>query len=219
MRFFAPPEKGETDRMLKCARAALDAGRRIKRAARAEERPLRAAERPIAALTAAAICVFEELLTLARLNRGRVYPSYDYLASATALGRATVARALAQLEAAGFLVRQRRFRRIAGAGPGPRYKQTSNAYRALLPASVQRFLPRWMRPAPLPCDAQHDIAEDARAVARMRAGLSCRELGETVAGGALGKALAKLGAAIDRRSCESQNETEPLLQSYGYGKE
>ncbi len=68
--------------------------------------------------------VYEDICTLARLNRGRVFPSYDHLTTATALGRATVARAIALLKEIGFLVRQRRFKRVEG--EGPRYKQTSN---------------------------------------------------------------------------------------------
>ncbi|MFD1960739.1 hypothetical protein ACFSHP_20210 [Novosphingobium panipatense] len=43
-------------------------------------------------MTAGAVRVFEEICTLARLNAGRVFPSYNRLAEATALGRATVAR-------------------------------------------------------------------------------------------------------------------------------
>lgn len=53
---------------------------------------------------------------LARLNRGRVYPSYDRLPEKTALGRATIAPALDALEDAGLLVRQRRFRCVEGEG-------------------------------------------------------------------------------------------------------
>ena len=131
--FFAIPAKGETDRLLRMARAALDAGRRIKRSVRADPRVLDGAERALVGITASAVRVFEEICTLARLNAGRVFPSYDYLAEATALGRATVARALTALETAGFLVRQRRFARVAGDGPGPRYAQTSNVYRPTLP--------------------------------------------------------------------------------------
>jgi predicted transcriptional regulator len=212
--FFTVPAKGETDRLLRIARAALDAGRRLKRAVRTEGRDLTAAERPIAAMTAGAVRVYEELLTLARLNRGRVYPSYDHLAAATALGRATVARALHILENAGFLIRQRRFQRVAGDGPGPRYKQTSNAYRPTLPQRLLAHLPRWLRPAPLPEDVVHQAEVRAEAQAEMRAGLSCRELAEGTVGGALGKVLAKLGARIDSRECESQNHPEPLPDSY-----
>ncbi|MFV0624670.1 helix-turn-helix domain-containing protein [Sphingomonas sp. ac-8] len=211
--FFAVPAKGETDRLLRMARAALDAGRRLKRAVRAEGRTLSAAERAIAAMTAGAVRVYEELLTLARLNRGRVYPSYDHLAAATALGRATVARALHILEAAGFLVRQRRFQRVDGEGPGPRYAQTSNAYRPTLPQRLLGHLPRWLRPTPpLPDDVVHHAAVRVEEQAAMRAQLTCRELAEVTVGGALGKVLAKLGSRIDQ--CESQNHPEPLLNSY-----
>lgn len=210
--FFAVPAKGETDRLLRMARAALDAGRQRRRIARAEGRALTAAEAALCALTAGAVRVFEEICTLARLNGGRVFPTYDHLARATALGRATVARALAALEAAGFLIRQRRFCRNSGAGP--RYRQTSNLYRALLPGALLRFLPRRFRPAPLPDDAvAHDRAAAAELVA-MRATLSCRELAEVSVGGALGRVLASLGAAIDRAACESHCDPQPLPESY-----
>lgn len=212
--FFAVPPKGEPDRMLRAARAALDAGRRLKRTARVENRPLSASERPIAALTAGAVRVYEALATLARLNRGQVYPSYDWLADATALGRATVARSLHLLEAAGLLIRQRRFARVAGEGPGPRYKQTSNAYRLALPARLLALLPRWLRPAPVPYDALDHAAAQAEAVETMRAGLSCRELAQATVGGALGRVLARLGAALDTQQRESQDHPQPLIKSY-----
>jgi hypothetical protein len=210
--FFAVPAKGETDRLLRTARAALDAGRRVRRDARAEGRMLRADEAALAGLTAGAVRVFEEICTLARLNAGRVFPTYDHLAKATALGRATVARALAALEAAGFLVRQRRFCRNTGAGP--RYRQTSNIYRPLLPGKLLRFLPRRFRPAPLPCDAIVHHAEQSAELVAMRATLSCRELAEVTLGGALGRVLASLGAAIDRAACESHDDPQPLLESF-----
>ncbi|KQM78772.1 hypothetical protein ASE70_18945 [Sphingomonas sp. Leaf22] len=210
--FFAVPAKGETDRLLRMARAALDAGRARRRAARSEGRMLTAAETVLCALTAGAVRVFEEICTLARLNGGRVFPTYDHLAKATALGRATVARALAALEAAGFLVRQRRFCRNVGAGP--RYRQTSNIYRALLPGGLLRFLPRRFHPAPLPHDAVGHREAAAAELAAMRATLSCRELAEASVGGALGRVLALLGAAIDRAACESHFDPQPLSESF-----
>ena len=212
--FFAAPAKGETDKLLRTARAALDAGRRLKQAARTEGRELSATERAVASLTGGAVRVYEELLTLARLNRGRVYPSYDHLAQATALGRATIARALHILEGAGFLVRQRRFRRVEGEGPGPRWEQTSNAYRPTLPQRILGLLPRRLRAAPLPEDLAHREAERQREVAAMYASLSCAEFARLSAGGALGSALSRLGAALDREAVgtvrESQNHPEPL---------
>jgi hypothetical protein len=229
--FFTVPAKGEPDRLLRLARAALDAGRRLKRAVRVEGRILSPAEAALAGLTAGAVRVYEEICTLARLNRGRVFPSYDRLAAATALGRATVARALRVLETAGFLVRQRRFKRIGrsegeGGGDAPRYAQTSNAYRPLLPARLLPHLPRWLSPAPLPVDVEQRAADRAENVAAMHDTLSCRELAQTLAGGSLGRVLAKLGAQLDRKheraglvtGCESQNQPQPLLNSIYPGK-
>ncbi len=211
--FFVPPAKGETDRLLRMARAALDAGRRLRRAERIDHRILSATERRLAALTAGAVRVYEEICTLARLNGGRVYPSYDRLAAATALGRATVARALHLLEGAGFLVRQRRFKRVEGDGPGPRYEQTSNAYRPTLPQRLLGFLPRWLGPAPLPDDALQHIADQAADTGAMMATLSCRELAQATVGGALGRVLARLGARLDAQQSESHTGPQPLIDS------
>ncbi len=208
--FWTAPGKGETDRLLHVARKTLDAARRLRRDARLGERTLSVIEQGIAKLTGSAVRVFEEILTLARLNRGRVYPSYDYLAQATGLGRATVGRALGILEAIGFLVRQRRFHRLQGDGPGPRYKQTSNAYRFLLPSSVRSYLPRWMRPAPLPEDVVQRHADRLAETDAMLKTLSCRELAEVTLDGPLRKILAKLGDAIDRKERETQNNPQPL---------
>ncbi|MEG8016422.1 helix-turn-helix domain-containing protein [Sphingomonas sp. 22R3R2A-7] len=215
--FWMVPAKGETDRLLHVARKTLDAARRLRRDARSGERTLTAVERGIAKLTGSAVRVFEEILTLARLNRGRVYPSYDYLAEATGLGRATVGRALVILEAIGFLVRQRRFNRVKSEGPGPRYVQTSNAYRPLLPGSVRSYLPRWMRPAPLPDDVVQHRMDHELETAAMLDTLSCRELAQITVDGPLGKILAKLGAAIDRTERETQNDPEPLMDSIDTG--
>ncbi|MBO9726096.1 MAG: helix-turn-helix domain-containing protein [Novosphingobium sp.] len=217
--FFVSPGKGETDRLLRAARRILDAGRQLRSEARSGARTLTPVEKLLTTLTAASVRVFEEILTLSRLNKGKVYPSYDRLAEATSLGRATVARSLRILESIGFLVRQRRFKRIEDAeGPGPRYEQTSNAYRAFLPKIVTAYLPRWMRPAPLPDDIEHHAQSQAEDMEHMVKTLTCRELAEAHVGGALGKALARLGAALDRdlelNKRESQSDPQPLPDSY-----
>jgi hypothetical protein len=43
--------------------------------------------------------------------------------------------------------------------------------------------------------------------------LSCRELAQVTVDGPLGKILAKLGDAIDRKEREAQNDLEPLTDS------
>lgn len=212
--FFVPPAKGETDRLLRAARRISDAGRQLRSEARRDGRVLTPTERLLTALTSGTVRVYEEILTLSRLNRGRVFPSYDYLAEATSLGRATVARALHTLEKIGFLVRQRRFKRVEGDGPGPRYKQTSNAYRAFLPKCIMNYLPRWMRPAPVPDDELQRQADHVEEMDYMRSKLSCQELAEATVDGPLGKVLARLGAALDKQERESQKDTQPLLDSY-----
>ncbi|QWT16932.1 helix-turn-helix domain-containing protein [Sphingobium xenophagum] len=220
--FFAAPARGETDRLLRAARRLLDAGRQLRREARGNggtpPRILTPVERTLTTLTAASVRVLEEILTLARLNRGRVFPSYDYLADATSLGRATIARALRILESVGFLVRQRRFKRVEGDGPGPRYAQTSNVYRAFLPDRLARYLPRWMRPAPLPDDVVQREADRQEEMAIMRAALAPGERRKAMEQGALAKALARIEAALDRQDRgserESQKQPQPLTQSY-----
>lgn len=216
--FFVPPAKGETDRLLRAARRILDAGRQLRREARRDGRILSPVEQSLTMLTAASVRVLEEILTLARLNKGRVFPSYDYLANATSLGRATVARSLRILETIGFLVRQRRFKRIDGEGAGPRYAQTSNVYRAFLPDILTRYLPRWMRPAPLPDDVLQHEADRQEDMAAMRATLCPREQRKAMEQGVLAKVLARMEAAINLRDPayqrESQIHPQPHLESY-----
>lgn len=216
--FFVAPAKGETDRLLRAARRSLDAGRQLRSEARRDGRELKPAERLLTTLTAASVRVFEEILTLARLNKGRVFPSYDHLVKATSLGRATVARALRILEGIGFLVRQRRFKRVEGDGPGPRYEQTSNAYRAFLPKLVEAYLPRWMRPAPVPDDELQREADRIEGMEIMVSRLSGGERAQAKLNGPLAKILARLGSAIERQERESQNEPQPLLDSSIRGK-
>ncbi|GLV23525.1 hypothetical protein TomMM35A_33630 [Sphingobium sp. TomMM35A] len=212
--FFVAPAKGETDRLLRAARRILDAGRQLRSEARCNGRELTPAERLLTTLTSASVRVFEEILTLSRLNKGHVFPSYDHLAQATSLGRATVARGLRILEGIGFLVRQRRFKRVEGEGPGPRYEQTSNAYRAFLPKIVQAYLPRWMRPAPIPDDELQRQADRIEDLGHMHACPSRSERAEAALKGPLAKVLARLDAALERKERESQKDPQPLLDSF-----
>lgn len=195
--FFSVPAKGETDKLLTKARRMLDAANRLRRQERAGKK-LTSRERKVAQLHEKAVRVYEELLTLARLNKGQVYPSYDWLAQATALGRRTVVRAVAVLEDLGLLQRQRRFTRDETSQEGaPRYRQTSNAYRATFNEALASFLPRWLRPAPIPEDAIQREADRLDETDHMLSQLTCRELARATVSGPLGSALAALGSRID----------------------
>lgn len=211
--FFTLPAAGELHKIYATAKRAVDEANRLRRVARSGERTLTVAERILLGLTEKGLRVLEELLTLARLNKGQVYPSYEYLMDRTSIGRATITRALATLERLGFVIRQRRFKRVAGEGAGPRYHQTSNAYRMQLPQRLVTLVPRWLRPAPIPADLEQHHLEQIGETKAMLATLSCKEFAEATVGGALGKILARLGAGVDRAEREAHNETQPLLES------
>ncbi|WP_164857341.1 helix-turn-helix domain-containing protein [Sphingomonas crocodyli] len=212
--FFRVPGKGEADRLLKAVKAYAVEGKRAARAARAEGRPLDPAERAATTLTLGAVEVMERLLVYWRTCKGAVYPSYDKLAHDTGLGRATIARALKQLVAAGFLMCQRRFVRVEDAAPGPRRKQTSNAYCPVFAQKLVSALPRWMRPIPVPDDQLQREADRLTETATMLQSLNARDYAKAVVGGDLGAMLARLGAALDQHwERESQKNTPPLHES------
>jgi hypothetical protein len=79
---------------------------------------------------------------------GRIFPSYNHIAEVCDLPRSLVHRVLAQLEAAGWIKRERRFRPAPKAGtgePGPQLEQDSNFYRVQLPMAAARLLAAWQR--------------------------------------------------------------------------
>lgn len=199
--FFMVPAQGEPDRLTHAARKLLDKGRHLRRDERGG-RALSTIERAISRLTGGAVRIYEEICTLARLCGGRVFPSYDHLADATGLGRRTVARALALLEAAGLLIRQRRFKKVAGIRP--RYEQTSNVYRPVLAKGLVAYLPRWMRPAPLPDDELQREGDRQEDTSHMLLQLNCRDLARATLSGPLADVFAKLGACIDVRSASAE---------------
>jgi DNA-binding transcriptional ArsR family regulator len=199
--FFVVPSKGETDRMLMIARAAEQEARHLRRKVRAGEH-LTVRERSIAALTPMAVDVYAELCMLARTCAGKVYPSYEHFVEKLGVGRRTVARVLPLLEAAGLLIKKRRFERIEAKGAGPRYQQTSNAYRPLLAGKLLSLLPRWARSAPTPPDVVQREADRQEEQVAMLSQLSCRDLARVTLSGPMADVMARLGASIDLRERE-----------------
>ena len=217
--FFSRPAKGETDRIYKRA-ATLSAGRANLRARIAHEgREPTALEAAILRFNRTTLAVLEELLRITRVQAGRVYPTLEYLAEKVGLGRRTIVRALALLAELGFVLSQRRFKRVEIDGVGPRYKQTSNAYRMLMPAWVEAHLPRWMRPAPVPADVVQREVDRIESTTAMLASLSRREYALATVDGQLGKVLARLGAALDAQESECQHGPQPLQNLFINGNE
>jgi hypothetical protein len=198
------PAKGETDTLLRTARKLLDIGRHLKSEERAGKK-LSRFERTVALITPAAVRVYEVICTLARLNGGKVFPSYDHLMEASTYRRGAVASALNALEQVGLLIRQRRFKRVEAEGPGPRYKQTSNVYRLTLARRVIACLPRWMRPGPVPDDEMQRQVDRQEDHEHMLTKLSGRELAHALPfqSAALAAAFASLGDRFDEPECES----------------
>lgn len=77
---------------------------------------------------------------------GRVFPSYNQISTVLDLPRSLVHRILAQLEAGGWIKRERRFRKAPTAGQaGPQLQQDTNWYTVDLPIAAARLLNAWQR--------------------------------------------------------------------------
>ncbi|WP_425338466.1 helix-turn-helix domain-containing protein [Sphingomonas jejuensis] len=207
--FFIAPTKGEPAQILSAGRAALDEANRLRAQVRAGERSLTAAERLLADLTAGTVRVLEAFCKFARCFNGRLFPSYERLATETRLGRRTVARALRILEALGLIVRQRRFKMVEQEDGVPGYRQTSNCYQLRLGEALRRFVPKWMRPSPPPADAIHHDREDTAATERMMKDATAVQSVAFHADATtpLGAVLLRMAQTIDDREC--QNGTAP----------
>lgn len=208
-RFWRVYQKGETDRL---HQAAVDLARLRRHGLRADRRQARGNEAGAAApatmpppLSQSATAIFKLLCELGRLCKGQIYPTYDWFIEKTGFARATVARAIAQLKEAGFLLIQRRCKRVDRDGPGPRFQQTSNAYRLEWPAGLDRWLNALRAPCPLPDDELVRLQateEDLRVMEQPRN--SEKSSAQT----ALLDTLASMARTIEER--ESQKDTQPL---------
>ncbi len=107
--------------------------------------------------------VLRELLRLIDYRTGRLDPAIATLALRIGRSIAAVADALKRLKAHGFLDWLRRYVPTGNAGlRGPQVKQTSNAYRLMLPPQMERDMT-----APLPeddSDRRRAMAEEGKAM-------------------------------------------------------
>lgn len=205
--FWRRPQEGEFARAMAGARAL--------------ERETRCTGRPQGDIGPVALELLAQLYRLGQRFKGRIEPSLDFLMRAIRRSRTAVVRALKQLREAGFVEWARRFVPVDREGPGPRYRQTSNAYRLRLPMALRRLLGKRADPAPLPDDVAQHVADRHAETERMLAGLSPRELAYTVADGPLAKSLAALGEAIaarDERELSARSKPRLQLIQRGSGK-
>lgn len=214
--FFFSYAKGETDRLYKRAEELLANKNAIRRLARAEDRPLTEDERLATLITNGSLRIFKQLLQLARKFGGKVFPTYTELERCTGLCRDSVARGLSVLERMGLLDRQRRCVAVDPPEDRPkaRYEQTSNVYRFKFPNRLVRFLPRWMRPAPLPDDVVQQHADRIADIEAMKATRTLRQqITDETPDMEMRRLLLRMAAHFEN-DCESENMPQPLHDSY-----
>lgn len=149
--------------------------------------------------------VLRELLRLIDYRTGRLDPAIATIATRIGRSIAAVAEALKRLREHGFLDWLRRYVPTGNAGlRGPQVKQTSNAYRLMLPIQVARGMT-----APPPPDDSHRrqmAADEGRA---MITALPLHEQpGEMIDDPKLAGLLARLGRAIMDKERDSANRYE-----------
>jgi len=213
--FFYTYAKGETDRLYKKAVELLKRKNAIRRLARSEGRQLSEDERLVTLITPAAVRVFEQLTHLARTCAGRVFPTWEWIETHTGLSRASVGRGLSILAKMGLLDKQRRCVPIDPPADRPKARnaQTSNVYRMSFPNRLARFLPRRLRPVPLPDDVVQRETDRIEEIEAMRLWRTPRQVvAEEIEDAGLRRVLDSLAIAIEKQ--ESQKNGQPLLDSY-----
>ncbi|RSV14773.1 RNA replicase [Sphingomonas sp. ABOLG] len=213
--FFYTYAKGETDRLYKKAVELLKRKNAIRRLARSEGRQLTEDERLVTLITPAAVRVFEQLTHLARTCAGKVFPTWEWIETHTGLSRASVGRGLSILAKMGLLDKQRRCVPIDPPADRPKARnaQTSNVYRMSFPNRLARFLPRRLRPVPLPDDVVQRETDRIEEIEAMRLWRTPRQVvAEEIEDAGLRRVLDSLAIAIEKQ--ESQKNGQPLPDSY-----
>lgn len=212
--FFYSYAKGEPDRLYKQAAELLKRKNALRRLARAEERELTEDERLATLITNTALRVFEQLTTLARTCAGKVFPTWEWIEAAAGVSRASVGRALSALARMGLIDKQRRCVPIDPPvdRPKARNAQTSNVYRMRFPNRLTRFLPRRLRPVPLPDDVIQVETDRVEQIEQWRLWRTPRQIvAEDITDPELRAVLDRLALAIEG---QSQNNGQPLPDSY-----
>lgn len=212
--FFYSYAQGEPDRLYKQAAELLKRKNALRRLARAEDRDLTEDERLATLITNTALRVFEQLTTLARTCAGKVFPTWEWIEAAAGVSRASVGRALSALAHMGLIDKQRRCVPIDPPvdRPKARNAQTSNVYRMRFPNRLTRFLPRRLRPVPLPDDVIQGEADRVEQIEQWRVWRTPRQVvAEDVTDPELRAVLDRLALGIER---QSQNNGQPLLNSF-----
>lgn len=146
------------------------------------------------------------LANVVSYKTGRLDPSLDTLTARLKRSRGAIVAALARLREHGFLDWLRRYVPTGQTeGHGPRVKQTSNAYRMVLPARAARML---RPPIPIPDDAQAHREALGAAYRGFVADTPLTELpAVSVEDSGLARALASMARALQNRESSRCSES------------
>ena len=168
-------------------------------------------------LGSVALDVLRLFVNLIDFRTGRLEPSITTIMDRLGRSRDTIVRALKNLRAHGFIDWLRRYEPTGNEGRGPQVQQASNAYRLSLPEKARQFLGRFSKAPPPPVDHGQDQQAWSEQIDTYRKALPLDELALSEAGDtALGRALAALWKAIQKR--ESDNQTESPSDLYLRGQ-
>jgi len=174
------------------------------RAAERFDRAKREKGQPQGPLGPVGLEVLRELLNLIDHATGRLDPAIDTIAVRIKRSRDAVWRALKSLRAHGFIDWIRRYVPAPTAGgAGPQVRQTSNAYRLMVPAAAKALLGKLTRP-PVPDDYEHRRKAIADALRSMEADAS-----------GLTAVLDRLGRAVMKRETARQTESAQSISIIG----
>jgi hypothetical protein len=152
--------------------------------------------------------VLNLLANLMDRRTGRLEPSVAYLMKRLRRSRDAVVRALGALRAHGFLDWLRRYEPTGREGRGPQIRQTSNAYRLVMPSRALRLLGIQGQPVPLPDDVAHAQKAQRHEREAYKASLPLDEFAALVVDDdRLGSLLAQLGRRVQERESVRQEET------------
>ncbi len=162
-----------------------------------------------------ALEVYRELTRIVCFKTGRLEPAIDTICDRVHRSRDAVVRGLNQLQAAGFLDRQRRVESVGNPDPfGPQVKQATNAYKLTVPKAAAELVRRLMR---RPTEEQRRVAKERDQQARAAAALDVHDSAEAAgqalgAGTSIAGVLASLGASLDRCNASPPGGQNPALQ-------
>lgn len=157
-----------------------------------------------------ALEILDYLSNLVDYHTGRLEPSLDTMMQRLNRSRDAIVRALKALRSHGFIDWLRRYVPTGEEGFGkPKYHQTSNAYRLLMPSAALKALGRYGTKAPIPDDFAQAQQEQAENLKVMEDSLSREEFAQhIIEDTGLAASLARLGASLDKKKREYAKQSE-----------